>query len=76
MKFAKQNQYDVPSTYSEMKKYADKADVKLFENCKKGKDALFYLDEAAKSEERAIQAYEKCMDIDETDGSQELLVVM
>ena len=60
--FAKQNGYDVPSTYSEMKKYADKADVKLFESCKKDQDALFYLNEGVKSEERAIETYEKYVD--------------
>ena len=60
--FAKQNGYDVPSTYSEMKKYADKADVKLFESCKKDQDALFYLNEGIKSEERAIETYEKYVD--------------
>ena len=62
VEFAKQNGYDVPSTYSEMKKYADKNDVKLFENCKKGQDSLFYLNEGVKSEERAIETYEKYVD--------------
>ena len=63
--FAKQNGYDVPSTYSEMKKYADKTDVKLFESCKKDQDALFYLNEGVKSEERAIETYEKYVNGDE-----------
>ena len=63
--FAKQNGYDVPSTYSEMKKYADKGDVKLFESCKKNQDALFYLNEGIKSEERAIETYEKYIDNDD-----------
>lgn len=60
--FAKQNGYDVPSTYSEMKKFADKGDVKLFENCKKDQDSMFYLEEGVKSEERAIETYEKYVD--------------
>ena len=60
--FAKHNGYDVPSTYSEMKKYADKTDVKLFESCKKDQDALFYLNEGVKSEKRAIETYEKYVD--------------
>lgn len=60
--FAKQNGYDVPSTYSEMKKYADKGDVKLFESCKKGQDSLYYLKEGVNSEERAIETYEKYID--------------
>ena len=62
VEFAKQNGYDVPSTYSEMKKYADKTDVKLFESCKKDQNALFYLNEGVKSEERAIETYEKYVD--------------
>lgn len=60
--FASQNGYDVPSTYSEMKKHADKGDVKLFESCKKGEDSLYYLKEGVKSEERAIETYEKYVD--------------
>ena len=62
--FAEVNGYDVPATYSEMKKYADKADVKLFESGKKGQDSLYYLKEGVKSEERAIETYEKYLDDD------------
>ena len=63
--FAVQNGYDVPSTYAEMKKHADKDDVKLFESCKKGQDSMFYLAEGVKSEERAIETYEKYVNGDE-----------
>lgn len=57
--------YDIPSTFSEFKKYADKEDIKLFETFKKGKDSSHYLDLAIKAEQRAIEAYEKVLD--ETD---------
>lgn len=43
IEFALSYRFSVPSTYSEMKKLADKEDVKTFENCKKGQDALFYI---------------------------------
>lgn len=74
--FAKQNGYDVPSTYSEMKKYADKGDVKLFESCKKNQDALFYLNEGIKSEERAIETYEKYIDNDDMKCEPQLEVII
>ena len=74
--FAKQNGYDVPSTYSEMKKYADKADVKLFESCKKDQDALFYLNEGVKSEERAIETYEKYVDSEDLKCEPSLEVII
>ena len=74
--FAKQNGYDVPSTYSEMKKYADNADVKLFESCKKGQDALFYLNEGVKSEERAIETYEKYVDSEDLKCEPSLEVII
>ena len=74
--FAKQNGYDVPSTYSEMKKHADKGDVKLFESGKKGQDALFYLNEGVKSEERAIETYEKYVNDDALSAEPELQVIV
>lgn len=74
--FAKQNGYDVPSTYSEMKKYADKTDVKLFESCKKDQDALFYLNEGVKSEERAIETYEKYVDSEDLKCEPNLEVII
>lgn len=43
IEFGQSYGFSIPSTYSEMKKFADKEDVKLFENCKKNEDALFYI---------------------------------
>lgn len=57
--FASKNGYEFPVTYAELKKYADKKDVKLFESCKKNQDALFYVQEGIESEKRAIETYEK-----------------
>ena len=57
--FALQNGFAVPTAYNEMKKFADYADVKLFETCKKQQDALFYIEQGIESEKRAIEAYEK-----------------
>lgn len=74
--FAKQNGYDVPSTYSEMKKYADKGDVKLFESCKKGQDSLYYLKEGVNSEERAIETYEKYIDDESLKCEPQLQVII
>ena len=74
--FAKQNGYDVPSTYSEMKKYADKGDVKLFESCKKGQDSMFYFEEGVKSEERAIETYEKYVNGDALESEPNFQVIV
>ena len=58
--------YDIPSTFSEFKKYADKEDVKLFESFKKGKDSAHYLALAIEAEQRAIKSYEEVLEgIDE-----------
>lgn len=54
--------YDIPSTFAEFKKYADKEDVKLFESFKKGKDSAHYLELAIEAEERAIKSYEEVME--------------
>ena len=54
--------YDIPSTFAEFKKYADKEDVKLFENFKKGKDAAHYLKLSLEAEERAVKSYEEIME--------------
>lgn len=58
IEFALAYGYDIPSTFSEFKKYADKEDVKLFEGFKKNKDSSYYLELAIKAEERAIKSYE------------------
>ena len=60
--FALGYRYDIPSTFAEFKKYADKEDVKLFESFKKGKDSAYYLELAIESEERAIKSYEEVME--------------
>lgn len=67
---------DTPSTYKQMEKYADKDDVKLFENCKKGQDAIFYLDKAIEAEKRAIDTYEKYVDDNELKKLQNLYLVV
>ena len=54
--------FSVPSTYNEMKKEVSKEDLKLFEDCKKGQDAEFYLDQAIEAEKRAIETYQKYVD--------------
>ena len=56
--------FDVPTSYKEFAKHADKEDVKIFENCKKGKDLEHYIDLAIELEKRSIADYEKAMDID------------
>ena len=60
--FALENGYDIPVSYNEMKKLADKEDIKLFESCKKGEDYLWYLGKGVEAEERAIKEYEKYID--------------
>ena len=55
--FALANGFSVPASYNEMKKFADKEDVKLFENCKKNENALFYIDKGIDAENRAIKTY-------------------
>lgn len=67
--------FDVPTSYKEFTKHADKEDVKIFENCKKGKDLEHYLELAIGLEERSIADYEKAMDIDGICGFPELQVV-
>lgn len=54
--------YDIPSTFAEFKKHADKEDVKLFETFKKGKDSAHYLGLAIEAEKRAIKSYEEVME--------------
>lgn len=62
IEFALSYGFSVPSTYSEMKKLADKEDVKTFESCKKGQDALFYIQKGIEAEKRAIETYQKYVD--------------
>ena len=62
IEFALSYGFSVPSTYNEMKKLADKEDVKLFEDCKKDQDAKFYINKAIEAEKRAIDTYQKYAD--------------
>ena len=62
VEFAISYGYSIPTTYNEMKKYADKDDVKLFEGCKKDEDALFYVEKGIEAEKRAIDTYQKYVD--------------
>lgn len=62
VEFAMSYGFSIPTTYNEMKKYADKADVKLFESCKKNEDAMFYIDKGIEAEKRAIEIYQKYVD--------------
>ena len=62
IEFGQSYGFSIPSTYSEMKKFADKEDVKLFENCKKNEDALFYIQKGIEAEQRAIETYQKYID--------------
>lgn len=64
VEFALQNGYSVPVTYNEMKKKADKEDVKLFEGCRKDEDAIWYIGKGIESEQRAIKTYEEYVDQD------------
>lgn len=55
--FALSYGFSIPSTYNDLKKYASKDDVKLFENCKKNEDAMFYIEKGIEAEKRAIDTY-------------------
>lgn len=69
--------YDIPSTFSEFKKYADKEDVKLFESFKKGKDSAHYLALSIEAEQRAIKSYEEVIEgIDELAVLTELQAIL
>ena len=57
VEFALSYGFSVPSTYNEMKKEVSKEDLKLFEDCKKGQDAMFYIEKAIEAEKRAIETY-------------------
>ena len=62
VEFALSYGFSVPSTYNEMKKEVSKEDLKLFEDCKKGQDAMFYIEKAIEAEKRAIETYQKYVD--------------
>ena len=76
VEFALLNGYSVPVTYSEMKKFADKDDVKLFENCKKDEDAIWYVQKGIESEKRAIDAYDEYVDENWLNDFPELQIII
>ena len=59
VKFALENDYIIPASYTDMKKFADAEDIKLFEKSQKNKTADYYLKEGIDAEIRAIETYEK-----------------
>lgn len=61
---AKENDYTVPYRFSDYEKHADKKVVKQFNGLKSGKDAKYYVLEAIKSEQWAIDSYKKALDED------------
>lgn len=67
--------FDVPSSYKEFTKHADKADVKIFENTKKKQDLLYYVDKVIELEERAIIDYENALELDDVTSYPELQIV-
>ena len=62
VEFALQNGFGVPATYNDVKKLADKEDVKIFESCKAGEDAKWYIEKAMEIEDRALKTYDKYVD--------------
>lgn len=57
-----QNGFGVPATYNDVKKLADKEDVKIFESCKAGEDAKWYIEKAMEIEDRTLKTYDKYVD--------------
>lgn len=76
VEYATNNEYDVPTTYMELKKKADKEDVLAFESGKRGKNALFYINLAIKAEERAISTYEKFVEQDYVKEDHDLMTIV
>ena len=76
VKFAMQNGFTAPTTYSEMKKHADKEDIKLFENGKRGEDVTWYVKKAIEAEQRALEEYEKYVDDSDFNAFPELQLVV
>ena len=56
---------DVPATEAEFKRAAAKPIQKVVADLKKNKDAGYYIDQAIKQEELAIQSYKEALDEDE-----------
>ena len=62
--WCREYEVEVPASESEFKKLADVKAVKLVSGLKKNKDAVYYINEAIKSEEIAIESYKKALEID------------
>lgn len=74
--YAITNGYDVPASYSEIHKLADKDDVKLFEKTQRNKDAKFYVKLGIESEKRAIEAYEEALKEKDVSSDVELEMIL
>lgn len=66
IKFAIDNDYDVPFKYKDYEKYANEKMFKLFNNLKSGEKTKYYIEQAIKSEELAIESYTEAMKIEDT----------
>ena len=76
VEYAISNGYDVPASYLEIKKFADSADVKLFEKTIRNKDAKYYVKLGIDSEKRAIEAYEEALNAKEVLADVELEMIL
>lgn len=64
VEWAIMNDYDVPFKYKDYEKFADEKVVKQFNSLKQGQDAFYYIQEALKSEQFAIESYEEALKIE------------
>ena len=62
--WAKNNDYSVPFKFKDYEKYAASSVVKQFENLKEDQEASYYVAEALKSEDDAINSYQEAMEYD------------
>lgn len=76
VEYAISNGYDVPASYSEIKKFADSDDVKLFEKTARNKDAKYYVKLGIDSEKRAIEAYEEALNTKDVLADVELEMIL
>lgn len=60
--YAKNLGFTVPQNYTDYKKYANEDDVRVFENFKRNKGAIYFLNECIESEERAILSYSEAIE--------------
>lgn len=62
VKWCRDQQFDVPCSEKDFKSFANPETYKIIQNLKKNEDALYYVDEAIKSEELAIESYKKAIE--------------